>query len=281
MPLGFCKGVQEAIALALKAQEEHKDKKVYLLGGIIHNQEAIDMLEGKGLILLDERKKSLSEHLEGIEEGQVVVFSAHGHDKKLDAIAKRKGLIVYDATCSFVEDNLQEALSIGKERPIIYIGVAAHLEAEGFMANYPDAAFYDAKSDAFDPSKVKGDDPYIITQTTLSFLEVARAHRKILSLFPKASIGRERCLSTSIRQKAIMELPSSVEAVVVLGSAYSNNSVKLAEIATSRGFPTYLVRDLDSLKALSLSKYREIALASGASTFLETCRACQSYLESL
>ena len=36
--LGFCFGVRRAVEYALKALEENKDKKVYSLGPLIHNE---------------------------------------------------------------------------------------------------------------------------------------------------------------------------------------------------------------------------------------------------
>jgi 4-hydroxy-3-methylbut-2-enyl diphosphate reductase len=281
LPFGYCKGVQQAILLAKKAKEENPDRACYLLGMLVHNEETIADLKNHGLIVLDDSKDSLESLLLTIPDGQVVIFSAHGHDKKLDEIAKNKSLTVYDSTCSFVSDNLKEAFEASKRGSVIYIGAKGHLEAESFLANFKEAVFYDVKSDLWDPSSVKGSSPTVISQTTLSYLELEKAHKAILSAFPDAKIGPERCLATTLRQEAIANIPESIQTVIVLGSARSNNSKKLYEIAKEHGKEAYLCLGLDDVKKLSLKASEEIALATGASTSPKTYHDVLEYLESL
>ena len=52
-PQGFCSGVTRAVQLAHQAKEDHKDKTVYILGMLAHNQSLIDSLTNEGFITLD------------------------------------------------------------------------------------------------------------------------------------------------------------------------------------------------------------------------------------
>ena len=122
--------------------------------------------------------------------------------------------------------------------------------------------------------------PTIITQTTLSALEVEDAVKDIRTLFPKAKLDKERCHSTSLRQKAIMELPEGIDALIVLGSTRSNNSLKLAELGKLKGIPTYLCLGLEDVKKIEFTNEKRLALCSGASTSDETFDAVLSYLRS-
>ena len=45
--LGFCFGVRRAVELAEKALSENKDKSVYSLGPLIHNENALQSLSDK------------------------------------------------------------------------------------------------------------------------------------------------------------------------------------------------------------------------------------------
>ena len=279
-PSGYCAGVTEAIALAIKAKKEHPNQNVYLLGLLVHNEDAVASLEKLGLIPLDERERPLLDYLFDLKKGDVVVFSAHGHPKAYDDLAKEKGIEIVDATCRFVNENLDLALS--SSRPILYIGLAGHLESEAFLANCPDAFFYDVKSRkcmGILALKGKGIDPLIITQTTLSKDEIDFAMSDIRVFFPHAELAKERCASTTLRQKALKEMPSDVDCVIVLGSKRSNNSLKLAEIAASRGVDSYLCLDLEEVKKLDLHQKRRAALISGASTSGETFDEVLTYLK--
>ena len=279
-PSGYCAGVTEAIALAIQAKKLHTDQNVYLLGLLVHNEDAVASLEKLGLIPLDERERPLLDYLFDLKKGDVVVFSAHGHPKAYDDLAKEKGIEIVDATCRFVNENLDLALS--SSRPILYIGLAGHLESEAFLANCPDAFFYDVKSRkclGILALKGKGIDPLIITQTTLSKDEIDFAMSDIRVFFPHAELAKERCASTTLRQKALKEMPSDVDCVIVLGSKRSNNSLKLAEIAASRGVDSYLCLDLEEVKKLDLHQKRRAALISGASTSGETFDEVLTYLK--
>ena len=77
------------------------------------------------------------------------------------------------------------------------------------------------------------------------------------------------------------ELPEGIDTVIVLGSNSSNNSLKLYEIALKSKKKAYLALNLDAVKALDLSSSCYLALATGASTSLETYLAVKDYLLSL
>ena len=281
-PYGYCSGVVLAMKKALDAKKEHPTANVYLLGNLVHNEEAVKELRDAGLLLIDERKTNLLDALLDLNRGDVVVFSAHGHPASYDDLAELKGLTLIDATCPFVKENTLEGQECG--RPLIYAGVKGHLECEAFLANCPDAVFLDAKDGSFNYLKVKGkkEDPILICQTTLSLEEVERAKAEVLKFFPTATIGKERCLSTKSRQEAVLNLSQEeADALIVLGSSSSNNSVKLAEIGKGKGIPTFLCLGIDEVSRLDLSSFHKVALCSGASTSREAVLRVKDYLESL
>ena len=54
--LGFCFGVRRAVELAEKALAENPGKKVYSLGPLIHNENALQSLAEKACIFLKKPK---------------------------------------------------------------------------------------------------------------------------------------------------------------------------------------------------------------------------------
>ena len=278
-PSGYCAGVTAALSIAAKAKKMYPDRNVYLLGLLVHNEDAVASLEKLGLIPLDEREKPLLDYLFELKKGDVVVFSAHGHPEAYEDFAKGRGIECIDATCRFVTENLDIAKESAK--PVLYIGLQGHLESEAFLANCPEAFFYDVKSrrcEGILALKGKCPNPLIITQTTLSKDEIDSAMEDIRSIFPKAELTKERCASTTLRQKALREMPDDVDCVIVLGSKRSNNSLKLAEIGASRGVETHLCLDLEEVRLLDLQKKRRVALISGASTSGDTFEEVLTYL---
>ncbi len=279
-PCGYCLGVTQAMKIAEKAKMDYPDKKVYLLGLLVHNEDAVKELSSLGLIVLDERKKGLKESLLEIEEGSVVVFSAHGHPEEYNEIAKDRGLIQIDATCCHVQENLEYARE-NQDSGIIYVGAKGHLEAEAFRANLP-CCFYDVKSNELLGELPKGDEPLIVSQTTLSYEEVSRAFMAIRNLKPNARLGKERCLATSSRQNALKKaIEEGVDGVFVIGSSLSSNTKKLRDIALSYHLPTFMALNEDELRSLDIPEMKKAAVVSGASTDIATALRCASYLKGL
>lgn len=281
-PFGFCEGVYKALLTARAARQRYPKKKVYLVGMLVHNEEVVESLKKEGLLLLDENVAPLDEQLSAVWRNQVIVFSAHGHDKALEKIAKKRHLIVFDATCHYVLENFRSAWRMLRFGPVIYVGVKGHMECESFLKNAPKAAFYNVKTGELETDKVTSPKPWIVSQTTLSSEELAAANHRILTLYPGARVGPQRCLATTRRQSAIGALPSDVDAVIVLGSDRSNNTMKLGQIAANKSHrPTYIALNLEAVKRLPIKTLKKVALASGASTSRETFDECLDYLKTL
>src|SRR5882757_9839614 len=93
-PRGFCAGVDRAIQIVELALQRF-GAPVYVRHEIVHNRYVVDGLRAKGAVFVEE--------LDEIpEDGQPVVFSAHGVPKAVPADARARRLFFLDATCPLV-----------------------------------------------------------------------------------------------------------------------------------------------------------------------------------
>jgi 4-hydroxy-3-methylbut-2-enyl diphosphate reductase len=285
-PHGFCEGVVRAIALAKKAKKEHPAETIHVLGMLVHNEDVIAELSQEGFLFHDERQGDLAGQLSSIPDSSVLVFAAHGHDPALDAMAKKKQLLVYDATCRFVQANATSILDeIAHHHDVIYIGKKNHAESLGALAIAPNHLhlFDPSSPEEGDWKNLQESDPSVISQTTMDLSDIEQAKVLIGHRYPKARFLDERCLSTQKRQAALLGAPSDIDLFIILGSPSSNNTLKLASIA-SQAYPqaTILrVLNLAELKAYALTGKKKAALASGASTSSQTFDEVLAYLKSL
>ena len=281
LPYGYCSGVTNALARSLEYAESHPDESIAMVGMLVHNEDAIRPFLDRGVKVLDERNGDLGDQLEKLEDGTTVIFSAHGHPRRYEEIARRKNMKVVDTTCRFVQENLERALCLGNE-DLIYIGSNGHLECNAFLENAPWASFYDVKSNEL-VIRGKLSSPTLLAQTTLSSSEIDQAREQIKKLYPIPTATKLRCFATELRQdnlkKALHDNP--IDCLIVLGSKTSNNSKKLFEIGEESGIDSYLCLNNSELKSLDLSKYSCLALSSGASTSKSTYEEALSYLESI
>jgi 4-hydroxy-3-methylbut-2-enyl diphosphate reductase len=285
-PHGFCEGVVRAIALAKKAKKEHPSSKIHVLGMLVHNEDVIDELSQEGMVFHDERNGNLKDQLLSIPDASVLVFAAHGHDPSLNELAKQKKMIVYDATCRYVEANATSIVNeIAHHHDVIYIGKKNHAESMGALAIEP------KHTHLFDPSSPKEGDwaslanpePAVISQTTMDLEDIEEAKKEISQLYPQANFLDERCLSTQKRQAALLEAPKDIDVYVILGSGNSNNTVKLSSLALKNYPHAQVIRALNlaELKTYSLQGKKKAALASGASTSPDTFAEVLAYLKGL
>ena len=275
-PIAHCYGVINAIELAKKVAANHKDKNIYILGLLVHNEEVTKDLLNIGIKTIDITGKNILGILNSFTSEDIVIFTAHGHPEQYEQILKEKGITYYDATCPKVKECFNH---IKNSKETIYIGKKNHPEANAALTMNDRVLFYDIH-EKFDYSQVKTNDPLVINQTTLSFLELEEIHQEIKQNIPHARIEDEICDATLLRQKAILGLEEGVDTILIVGSRKSSNTMKLFEVATSahQNKKVYLVSDLDELKKLNIS-FNNLVIASGTSTPLNTIKQIKEYLK--
>ena len=92
---GYCFGVDHAIELAEKTLAEQPRGSVYVLGPVIHNEQAIKRLADMGLKQVDS--------LEDIPTGCSVLIRSHGVEPEIIDRANQLNLHIVDASCRLVK----------------------------------------------------------------------------------------------------------------------------------------------------------------------------------
>lgn len=262
VPRGYCKGVVKAIEIAKKASEQ--EGPVYILGMIVHNQYIVNALEELGVHTIDHKGKTRLELLDEIDQGTVII-TAHGAGENVFVKAKEKGLNVIDASCLDViktHDLMKDKLQQGYE--ILYIGKKGHPEAEGAISidtEHIHLISTQQDIDQMDPNK-----SYIITnQTTMSLYDVYDLCEYAKKTLPDVEIEKETCTATKVRQEAIGNIEDDVDIVFIVGDPHSNNTQKLASIASQKK-DVYMIESLQDLDIERLKGKHFAAVSSGAST---------------
>ena len=261
-PRGYCKGVVRAIEIAKNAQNEQQP--IYILGMIVHNQYIVDALKERGIQTVDIPGQTRLELLDQIQHGTVIV-TAHGASDQVFQKAKNKGLNVIDASCLDViktHDLIKEKLNEGYD--ILYIGKKGHPEAEGAISiDEKRVHLITSKNDIqmMDPNK-----HYVMmNQTTMSLYDVYDLCEYAKTILPHVTIEKETCTATKIRQEAIKNMEEDIDIVFIVGDPHSNNTQKLASIASEKK-EVHMIESLDDLNINWLKGKKKAAVSSGAST---------------
>jgi 4-hydroxy-3-methylbut-2-enyl diphosphate reductase len=219
------------------------DDTVYVYHEIVHNKHVVGRFRDRGVVFVEDVAE--------VPEGQIVVFSAHGISPAVRSAAKERGLRTIDATCPLVTKVHSEAIRYARQGyQILLVGHANHQEVVGTRGEAPEAIQI-VESPA-DIPELRIDDPeklVYLTQTTLSTDDAAVIIDALKRAFPaiKAPPSEDICYATTNRQQAVRLIAPHVDAVLVVGSKNSSNSVRLTEIAANAGAPGYLLDDASEL----------------------------------
>ena len=259
-PRGFCAGVERAIEIVERALELH-GAPIYVRHEIVHNRFVVERLRAKGAVFVEE--------LDEVPTGSIVIFSAHGVAKAVQAEADRRGLKVFDATCPLVTKVHIEVMKMLREGyEIVMIGHRGHPEAEGTMGQAPsgmhlvetlaDVAALEVRS----PDKLA-----YVTQTTLSVDDARTMVEALKARFPTIRGPKQDdiCYATQNRQDAVKLMAPQCDVVIVVGSPNSSNSNRLREVAEHMGAQAYMVDTAADLRSEWVAGRRRVGVTAGAS----------------
>jgi 4-hydroxy-3-methylbut-2-en-1-yl diphosphate reductase len=278
---GFCYGVERAIDLAYAARKVFPDRRISLLGEIIHNPEVNAQLSAMGI-------RHIAAHpsdpdIEELDADDVVIVPAFGAKlSTVDAI-KARGCQIVDTTCGDVmsvwkrvRQNAAESVTsiihgksaheetmatasraLGPDGKGHYL-VVLDLEQTEIVCNYilhggDKAAFLsrfeNAHSPHFDPD-VNLERVGVANQTTMLRSETEEIQLRIRAAL-SARDGHAAnfrffdtiCGATQERQDALFKLlDESLDLLVVVGGYNSSNTTHLAEIG-DKTLPTWFIRN--------------------------------------
>ncbi|MBO0663524.1 4-hydroxy-3-methylbut-2-enyl diphosphate reductase [Jiella sp. MQZ9-1] len=231
-PRGFCAGVDRAIQIVVLALKKY-GAPVYVRHEIVHNRYVVDGLRDMGAVFVKE--------LDEIpDDGQPVVFSAHGVPKSVPAAAAERAMLYLDATCPLVSKvHKQAILHVKRGRHVILIGHRGHPEVIGTMGQLQPGtvSLIETVDDvaAFDPA-----DPAalgFVTQTTLSLDDTAAIVAALQAKFPQmvAPSSESICYATTNRQEAVKASAPGSDLFLIVGAPNSSNSKRLVEVAERAG----------------------------------------------
>jgi len=249
-------GVRRAVETTLDVIQKD-DTGVSTFGPLIHNPQVLNLLEERGVKVLNDIPE---------QESGTVIIRAHGVPPLLKEELRRAGARVKDATCPHVvkvQVIIKKYLKQGYGTVII--GDRNHAEVEGLMGFA--GSLGRVVSTREDVKDLDLHTPYIIvSQTTQDERTFAELSSMILERFPGGKVFNTICDATHKRQEEVRSLCDNVEAIVVVGGKSSANTKRLAEIAEGQGCPVFLVETEDELDLEALSQYECVGVTAGAST---------------
>lgn len=255
---GFCFGVRRAMELASQTAEDAKGKKVYSLGPLIHNPQAVEKLVSLGIGAIDS--------LDGADPGGIYIVRTHGLPPKIIEDARQDGITIVDGTCPFVSRAQRWAASLKADGyQVIVVGDPEHPEVIGIVGATDDTALV-----CRSPGDLEGLDLRrrvgVIAQTTQTFENFRRCVDKLLEKAEELKIYNTICTATTQRQEEAARMAREYPVMVVVGGRNSANTTNLAELCRKAGARTFHVETMDELDPAWFKGVKKAGVTGGAST---------------
>lgn len=278
---GFCYGVERAIDLAYAARKVFPERRIYLLGEIIHNPDVNAQISEMGIRHLAAHPADAD--IDALQPDDVVIVPAFGAEISVVDAVKAHGCQIVDTTCGDVMSVWKRVRQNAREQVTSIIhGKSAHEEtrATASRALGDGAGHYLVVLDLEETDKVAdyirhggdrgaflrefghacspGFDPEIhlkkvgvANQTTMLRSETEEVQRRIREAITARDGGDSSnfrffdtiCGATQERQDALFDLLSRpMDLLLVVGGYNSSNTTHLAEIG-EKSVPTYFIRN--------------------------------------
>jgi 4-hydroxy-3-methylbut-2-enyl diphosphate reductase len=98
---GFCYGVDRAVQYAYETREQFPDKRIFLVGEIIHNPDVNTRLRAEGIVILG-NSNDPAVRFADVQPDDVVILPAFGVTTPEMEYLRQKGCVLVDTTCGSV-----------------------------------------------------------------------------------------------------------------------------------------------------------------------------------
>jgi 4-hydroxy-3-methylbut-2-en-1-yl diphosphate reductase len=286
---GFCYGVERAVDLAYAARKVFHDRRVFILGEIIHNPEVNEQLAAMGIqnLLATEAAVRLGQ----LTPDDVVIVPAFGTDVATAAQLKQLGCQVVDTTCGdvmsvwkrvrhYASDDItsiihgkaqheetkataSRALHAGRGHYLVVLTLAETDCVCDYIRHGGDkreflARFHGAYSEGFDPDvhlRCVG----VANQTTMLRGETEEVQRRVRAAIldrdgPEAGAGNFRffdtiCGATQERQDALRDMLLDRMDLLLVIGGYNSSNTSHLAEMGVEKLPTYFIRNAARLES--------------------------------
>lgn len=255
---GFCFGVSNAIKLVYDLIEK-TNKKIYTFGPIIHNEQVVNHLKGKGVQVVED----ISE----INEEGYIVIRAHGVTPEVLEQIKLKKMNLIDATCPYVTKIhrlVREKFVEGYQ--IIIIGDKNHPEVIGINGWCSDSAYIVNSTGDVNSLEETDKNVCVVAQTTITNEKWQEINEYLKKRFKNVLKFDTICSATIKRQNEAAEIAKKADMMLIVGGANSSNTQKLFEICKKYCEEVFKVETSGDLPPVDIKKIKKIGITAGAST---------------
>jgi 4-hydroxy-3-methylbut-2-enyl diphosphate reductase len=294
---GFCYGVERAIDLAYAARKAYPERRIFLLGEIIHNPEVNDQIKRMGIVTIAGKPKD--EEINQLTPDDIVIIPAFGTEVATRKKLEEKGCLFVDTTCGDVMSVWKRVKQYSKDAVTSIIhGKAWHEETKAtssqarahgnghylvvftlaetdYVCNYILKGgnkneflekFKGAYSEGFDPDKHLGAIG-VANQTTMLRGETEEVQRRLKSAmgekYGEAALPQHFrffdtiCSATQDRQDALEKLLRDKLDILLVIGGYNSSNTSHLAEMGEAKLPTFFIKNAAKMEPDKITHYNQ------------------------
>ncbi len=257
---GVCFGVEDAVSTAEEILDKNPDQEVKSFGPLIHNPQMVEILNNKGLSVINEIEKN--------DKGTVII-RAHGIPNYEEKNLNESSLNVVDMTCPIVK-RLQFAVKSLSEDShyVLIVGNENHPEIIGAKSYAKNNCLVIKNKAKLDINELKFKKIGVVAQTTIpmeTFWDVVDLLKSLKGY--EIKVIDTLCDDIHNKQMESKEIAKDVDIMLVIGGKNSSNTREIAELCKKVNTFTYQIETFKEIQELNLDlKDKTVGICAGAST---------------
>ena len=255
--IGYCFGVKRAMSL-INDGLNNSGCKLYSIGAVIHNPQAVQNLESRGVIQISS--------IDELKSGDTMIIRAHGVAPEIIEKCVKRGIKLIDTTCPFVKRIHEYVKQMpGDSRSIIIIGDAKHPEVRGIAGMARDNAIIIESIES--AGRISGiEKAGVVIQTTFSREESNAIIEVLKERIDDIRVHDTICEATTLRREATLKLAEEVDMILVVGGKDSSNTRRLYQMCLDHDIPARFIETISEIDDSWFEGFSKIGLATGTST---------------
>jgi (E)-4-hydroxy-3-methyl-but-2-enyl pyrophosphate reductase len=257
------------------------NKKIYLVGPLLHNQKQNQVFCKKGVSLI--KAKNVQAKISALgkisNNGTVIVSPAHGIEKPVQAYIEFKFASHHSLTCYFLTKNIATIKDLlQKKYQVLLYAKKNHPEAQSLLSIDKNIKLIDSSNDILKIPKLNCKNHYVlVNQSTIPTEFCEHVYQILRQKLKHIKYINTTCVACKMRFNNIKSLATAknldTNLLVVIGDSISQNALSMCKLANHYGLKTLLVtsktKQLDRRKFIGVDNCAIISSTSASPEFVD------------